>query len=109
MTTPDPISEKQREAMDQIDALLDERVPHPGVFLAAKLCEKRWSQEDLAMILDVALSTVGEIVRGKRGITYRMAAMLGQAFADVPATEWCRRWHAYQLDNLRPQKREHAA
>ncbi|MCX6023827.1 MAG: HigA family addiction module antitoxin, partial [Chloroflexi bacterium] len=71
-------------------------VSPPGELLREELEERGWTQEDLADILGRSVSSVNEIIAGKRVITPEMAKGLGAAF-DMSPEFWMNREARYQL------------
>lgn len=87
---------------------MSEPVPHPGIELHRRLRERGWTQEDLAWILKRPRPAISDICRGKRGISYRLAVELAQAFADTTPTYWRMLWMKFLLDQLErnPRRRK---
>ena len=59
-------------------------VRSPGDFIRDELKARRWTQADLATILNRPLPTVNRILQGKHGIMPEMAIALAQVFGTEP-------------------------
>jgi addiction module HigA family antidote len=73
---------------------------HPGDILQEMLDEREVSQAQLARHLHTDLARINEICRRRRGISARMALMLGQALGTTP-TLWMnlqKNWELSQVD-----------
>jgi antitoxin HigA-1 len=57
---------------------------HPGAVLQDILDESDLTQYELARHLGMPHSKINEICRGKRGVSAKMATMLGRAFGQSP-------------------------
>lgn len=57
---------------------------HPGVHIARELEARGWIQSDLAFVLDVASSTVSNLVSGKKPISAKDSVALGEIFGLGP-------------------------
>ncbi len=68
----------------------------PGDFLREELEARRWTQADLAKILDRPLPTINRILQGKHAVLPEMAIALGQAFGNEPQI-WMQREYEYRL------------
>jgi HTH-type transcriptional regulator/antitoxin HigA len=72
------------------------RVLPPGEYIKRELERRKWSQADLAAVIQRPLPTVNEIIKGKRAVTPEMAIVLGRAFSNS-AELWAHREVAYRL------------
>jgi len=59
--------------------------PHPGVVLRKYINDFEMNQSQLARHIGVRPCVVNEIVNGKRGISIKMAYLLGSSFNTGPA------------------------
>jgi len=79
---------------------MKERIPAegflPGELIKEELEARGWTQDDLAEILGRTLTTVNEVITGKRGITVDTAKGLGEAFG-TGAEFWMNMESAYRL------------
>lgn len=79
---------------------MTERIPAevfpPGEFIREELEARRWSQNDLADILDSYPRFVSEIITGKRAVTPETAKKLGAAFGTDPQL-WMNLESSYRL------------
>jgi len=64
-----------------------ERAKHPGKYIQEKLDERGWTQEELATILGRHAGTIGNLIRGKTGITPSMAVSLSTVLGGT-AKDW---------------------
>ena len=72
------------------------KTPSPGEFIREEMKARKWTQADLAAILNRPLPTVNEIIQGKRAIMPEMAMALAEAFATT-AEIWMHREADYRL------------
>ena len=73
---------------------------HPGEILQEMLDERRITQMRLARHLDTDVARINEICRGRRGISAKMAVLLGKAFG-TSAELWLnlqKNWELSQVD-----------
>ena len=85
---------------------------HPGDVLQEMLDERGVTQMELARHLDTDVARINEICRRRRGISAKMAVMLGRAFG-TSAGVWInlqKNWELSQVDrhaarHVRPLKR----
>lgn len=75
----------------------------PGRFLREELESRRWTQTDLAEILDRPVRLVNEIIMGKRAITPETAHGLGAALGTEP-TFWMNLETQWQLARTAPEE-----
>lgn len=78
---------------------------HPGEYLKMELEARGLKQKDFAEILNISKEEVSFIVNGKRNITPRLAARIGQAF-ETGAEIWINAQIAYDLWLVRQNKEE---
>lgn len=81
--------------------LIPHKATHPGILIADEL-ETRddLNQKDLAHLLDVKVSFLNEIIKGKRPITADTALVLEKAL-EIPADFWMKFQTQYDLDTAR--------
>jgi len=53
---------------------------HPGEYLKMELEARNIKQKDFAEVLDISAVEISMIINGKRNITPRLAARIGEAF-----------------------------
>lgn len=68
----------------------------PGQFVRDELEARRWSQGDLAAILNRPIQVVNEIINGRKQITAETAKQLALAFGTSPEL-WLNLETAYRL------------
>lgn len=78
---------------------------HPGEYLKMELEARELKQKDFAEILDISKEEVNLIANGKRNITPRLAARIGQAFDTWPEI-WINAQIAYDLWMVKQNKKE---
>jgi addiction module HigA family antidote len=91
--------------MTKLDANFSIAV-HPGDILREMLDDERISQAQLARHLKTDTARINEICRGRRGISARMAVMLGQALG-TSAGLWMnlqKNWELSQVDPRTAQR-----
>lgn len=76
--------------------MANESIQTPGEEIRRLLCERGWTQADLARVVDRPLPTINAIIQGKKSITPRMAIALGAAFGTGPQ-KWMQLESAYRL------------
>lgn len=81
--------------------MADKTAIHPGAMIKTELAVRGWTQNDLAAILGRSPQHVSDVVRGKAGISVRMARDLAAAF-DTTAMFWLEAWTRYRLGVARP-------
>ncbi|MBI2767254.1 MAG: HigA family addiction module antidote protein [Chloroflexi bacterium] len=74
----------------------------PGEILRTEIEERGWTQADLADILGMSLTGVGEILNGKRGITAETARGLSDALG-TSAESWLNLDARYRLHSAHPR------
>lgn len=72
----------------------------PGAALRAAIKAMGWLQADLADVLQITPATVSDLCQDRRGISYRMAHRLGDAFGNG-ALYWATLQSAYKLSRAR--------
>ena len=72
----------------------------PGEFLREELEERKWSQQELADILDRPPRLISELIAGKRAITPETARGLADAFGTSPEY-WMNLESQYQLSKVK--------
>ena len=72
----------------------------PGQLIKAQLRERGWTQQLLAVILDMDGNAISQIVVGKRSVTADLAIVLGEVF-DVPAERFLQLQRDYDLDKAK--------
>ena len=77
----------------------------PGHFLREELESRRWTQTDLAVILDRPVRLVNEIIMGKRAITPETAHGLGTALGTEPDF-WMNLETQWQLARTTPDQNQ---
>jgi addiction module HigA family antidote len=75
---------------------------HPGVFLGEELEERKRTQTWLAEQMDVSLTYVNDIVRGKRGVSINSALKLEKIFG-TSAEFWLNLQLAHDLSSVRAE------
>ncbi len=81
--------------------LIPHKATHPGILIADELDSRDdLNQKDLAHLLDVKVSFLNEIIKGKRPITADTALVLEKAL-DIPADFWMKFQIQYDLDTAR--------
>jgi addiction module HigA family antidote len=75
---------------------------HPGQILQEMLDERGTSQLQLAKHLRTDVARVNEICRGRRGISAKMAVLLGKAFG-TSATLWMSLQQNWELSQVDPR------
>jgi len=78
---------------------------HPGEYLKMELEARNIKQKDFAEILGISGVEISMIVNGKRNITPRLAARIGEAFGTGPEL-WINFQTAYDLWLIRQNKEE---
>jgi HTH-type transcriptional regulator/antitoxin HigA len=68
----------------------------PGDFIREELVARRWTQKDLASVIDRPTQVVNEIINGRKSITAATAKQLAAAFG-TSAELWLNLESAYQL------------
>lgn len=76
----------------------------PGEFLREELEARKWSQQELADILDRPPRLISELIAGKRAITPETALGLAEAFG-TSAEYWMNLESQYQLSKLKVANR----
>ena len=79
---------------------------HPGEILQEMLEERGLTQVYLARHLDTDVARINEICRGRRGISARMAVMLGRAFG-TSASLWLNLQNNWELSQVDPHSASH--
>jgi HTH-type transcriptional regulator/antitoxin HigA len=74
----------------------------PGDYIRDELSERGWTQVDLAEILGMDVSGIGEILNDKRGISAETARGLAEAFG-TSAEVWLRIDARYRLHSAKPR------
>lgn len=74
---------------------------HPGILIADELDSREdLNQKELAHLLDVKVSFLNEIIKGKRPVTADTALLLEKAL-EIPADFWMKFQMQYDLDTAR--------
>lgn len=73
---------------------------HPGTILKNELDSSDISQKEFAQSIDMQVTMLNEIIKGKRTITADIAVMLEKAL-DIPADFWVNLQAQYDLDEAR--------
>ncbi|MEH2295920.1 HigA family addiction module antitoxin [Nostoc sp.] len=60
------------------------RVPTPGKILSREIEVRGWTQKYLAEMMNCAVLTINEIIKGKKEITPEIAMKLSQALDTTP-------------------------
>ena len=77
----------------------------PGELIRQEICERGWTQGDLAEILGLPIALVNQVVNDRRGITPRTAMALGAAFG-TSAESWMTLYNAYRLAKVKAKLAE---
>ena len=81
--------------------IIPKKATHPGVLIADELDSREdLNQKELAHLLDVKVSFLNEIIKGKRPITADTALLLEKALG-IPADFWLKFQSQYDLDTAR--------
>ena len=81
------------------------RIQSPGDLLRKLLSEKKWTQEDLAGIINRSRQSVSDIISGRSGITPETAISLAAAFGNKPMDWWLLEGE-YRITQLEPSTTE---
>lgn len=73
---------------------------HPGVILKNELDSRDISQKEFAQSIDMQVTMLNEIIKGKRTVTADIAIALEKAL-DIPADFWVNMQAQYDLDEAR--------
>ena len=73
---------------------------HPGVILKNELDSRDISQKEFAQCIDMQVTMLNEIIKGKRTVTADVALALEKAL-DIPADFWINLQAQYDLDEAR--------
>ncbi len=84
---------------------IQERIQSPGDLLRKLLSEKKWTQEDLAGIINRSRQSVSDIISGRSGITPETAISLAAAFGNKPMDWWLLEGE-YRITQLEPSTTE---
>ena len=79
---------------------------HPGDILQEMLDERGFSQLQLAKHLKTDVARINEICRHRRGISAKMAVLLGKAFG-TSATLWMNLQQNWELSQVDPKAARH--
>ncbi len=99
---------QSRHKMPPRDPQDPDAVYPPGPLLKAELATRGMSQRKLAAAMKRPVSTVHEIILGKKAITPRTALDLERAL-EIPAHVWMRLETDYRIDKERQKEREAVA
>ena len=101
-------STQSRHKLPPRDLQDPDAVYPPGPLLKAELAIRGMSQRKLAAAMKRPVSTVHEIILGKKAITPRTALDLERAL-EIPAHVWMRLETDYRIDKERQKEREAVA
>jgi len=73
---------------------------HPGIILKNELSSREISQKDFAQSVDMQVTMLNEIIKGKRAITADIAVLLEKAL-DIQADFWLTLQSQFELDEAR--------
>jgi addiction module HigA family antidote len=79
---------------------------HPGEILQEILDERKMTQMALAAHLHTDVARINEICRRRRGVSARMAVMLGKAFGTSPGL-WMNLQKNWELSQVDPKAAGH--
>ncbi len=99
---------KSKKGFKLTKEILPPHATHPGVLIADELQQRGLKQKDLAEKMEIAPTTMSEIIHGKRNLTTDLALKLEMAL-DVDAAYWMRLQVRYEIDSVRIKKREVAS
>lgn len=77
---------------------------HPGILIADELEHRGIKQKDLADTMEIAPTTLNEIIHGKRNLTTGLSLKLEEAL-DIDAAYWMRLQVRYEIDSIRIKSR----
>lgn len=84
-----------------LEDILPKIATHPGILIADELDSREdLNQKELAHLLDVKVSFLNEIIKGKRPVTADTALLLEKALG-IPADFWLKFQVQYDLDTAR--------
>lgn len=72
----------------------------PGETIRARLEEKGWTQEELALITGRSRQAISDLIAGRSGISIETAVALGAAFGNEPS-EWIQLEAGYRLSQIK--------
>jgi addiction module HigA family antidote len=98
--------DESAEAMEMLGKGYPAQVFRPGVHIADELNARGWTQKDLAQRIHRHPSAINSIVRGRTGISPRLAIELSGALG-ISAEFWLNLDSAYRLYRCRQRKTQH--
>jgi addiction module HigA family antidote len=95
---------RNRDKLKLTKEVIPAHATHPGTLIADELESRRLSQREMAEALEMAPSTLNEIIHGKRNLTSFLALKLEKVL-DIDAAYWMRLQVRYEIDELRLKNR----
>lgn len=84
--------------------IVPHRSTHPGVILKNELDSREFTQKEFAQSIDMPVTMLNEIIKGKRSVTADIALVLEKSL-DIPADFWLGLQTQYELDEARLSER----
>src|SRR5437016_3562385 len=69
-------------------SVIQEEIKCPGDLIRKLLSERKWTQDDLARVIQRSRQTINDIISGRSGITPETAIALAAAFGNNPMDWW---------------------